>query len=47
MLNLEQIIADAVERVNEFTDGQQKVTVQSNMSLIDISFSVRRMAAVN
>jgi serine/threonine protein kinase/tetratricopeptide (TPR) repeat protein len=47
MLSLEQIRAYAVERVNEITDGQQKVIVQSNMSLIDIPFSVRRMAAVN
>lgn len=39
-LSLEQIRAYAVERVNEITDGQQKVIVQSNMSLLDIPFDV-------
>jgi hypothetical protein len=47
MLSLEQIRAYAVERVNELTDGQQKVIVQSNMSLIDIPFNVKPLTTVN
>ncbi len=45
-ISLEQIRAYAVERVNELTDGQQKVIVQSNMSLIDIPFSVTQPAVI-
>lgn len=45
MISMEQIRAYVVERVNELTDGQQKVIVsQSNMSLIDIPLNVSRLA---
>jgi eukaryotic-like serine/threonine-protein kinase len=44
LLSMEQIRAYIVERVNELTDGQQKVIVsQSNMSLIDIPLNITQV----
>ncbi|MCM2375074.1 protein kinase domain-containing protein [Aporhodopirellula aestuarii] len=40
VVSLQQIQSYAVERVNELTEGQQKVIVQSNMSLIDVPFTI-------
>jgi serine/threonine protein kinase/tetratricopeptide (TPR) repeat protein len=40
VVSLQQIQSYAVERVNELTEGQQKVIVQSNMSLLDVPFTI-------
>lgn len=40
IVSLQQIQSYAVERVNELTEGQQKVIVQSNMSLLDVPFTI-------